>query len=244
LIPLEVEAAILRLHRVEGWPVGTIARELGIHHDVVERVLEQAGIPRPKRVRASRIDPFVPFIQETWAKYPRLPASRLYRMCRERGYVGSGDHFRHAVACYRPRKPVEAFLRLRTLPGEQAQVDWAHFGRQEIGRASHPLMAFVMVLSYSRAIFLRFFLSQRAECFLRGHQEAFAYFGGIARVCLYAWAMPSATIPCCWPLPRTTVSRRGRWVHGAATRRGASSGQFGSCARASSWRARGAMSRT
>ena len=71
------------------------------------------------------------------------------------------------------------------LSGEQAQVDWAHFGHIEIGHASRPLMAFVIVLSYSRAIFLRFFLSQNLSNFMHGHQLAFEYFGGIARVCLY-----------------------------------------------------------
>ena len=71
-------------------------------------------------------------------------------MVRERGYVGSASHFRHLVAGMRPRPAAEAYLRLRTLPGEQAQVDWGHFGHLQIGRARRPLMAFVMVLSYSR----------------------------------------------------------------------------------------------
>jgi len=47
-------------------------------------------------------------------------------------------------------------MRLRTLPGEQSQVDWGHFGHILIGRAKRPLMAFVMVLSYSRKIFCGF----------------------------------------------------------------------------------------
>jgi transposase len=180
-----MEATILRLSRVEKWPVGTIAAQLGVHRDVVDRVLVQAGMPRPLRLRASRIDAFVPFLQEAWAKHPRLAASRLYRMCVERGYVGSPDHFRHAVARYRPARPVEAFLRLRTLPGEQAQVDWAHFGHRTVGRATRPLMAFVMVLSYSRAVFLRFTFAMRMAEFMRCHQEAFAYFQGAVRVCMY-----------------------------------------------------------
>ena len=50
-------------------------------------------------------------------------------MVRERGYIGSPDHFRHIVARYRPRPAAEAYLRLRTLPGEQGQIDWAHFGK-------------------------------------------------------------------------------------------------------------------
>jgi transposase len=78
-------------------------------------------------------------------------------MAHERGYRGSPDHFRHLVAEHRPRRPAEAYLRLRSLPGEQAQVDWAHFNHLQIGRARRPLMAFVMVLSHSRQIFLRSF---------------------------------------------------------------------------------------
>src|SRR5437879_13081129 len=66
-------------------------------------------------------------------------------MVHERGYRGSGDHFRHLIACYRPRPAAEAYLRLRSLPGEQGQVDWGHFGHLTIGRARRPLMAFVMV---------------------------------------------------------------------------------------------------
>ena len=106
-------------------------------------------------------------------------------MVHERGYRGSPDHFRHLIACHRPRPKAEAYLRLRSLPGEQAQVDWGHFGHLAIGRARRPLMAFVMVLSYSRQIFLRFFLDARMENFLRGHVEAFAAWNGCSRVLLY-----------------------------------------------------------
>ena len=66
-----------------------------------------------------------------------------------------------------------------------AQVDWGHFGHLQIGRARRPLMAFVMVLSHSRQIFLRFFLDARMESFLRGHVGAFTAWGGVPRVLLY-----------------------------------------------------------
>jgi len=186
MISKEHEAEILRLHHVERWPVGTIARQLGVHHTTVQRVLLQAGVPRAKIVtRASIADPYIPFIVETLEKYPCLCASRLFDMARERGYPGGPDHFRRVVSRYRPRKPAEAFLRLRTLPGEQAQVDWAHFGKLSIGAATHRLYAFVMVLSWSRQLFLRFYLRATMPYFLRGHVEAFAFFGGVPRVLLY-----------------------------------------------------------
>jgi transposase len=154
--PPEIEARILRLYHAEKWRIGTIAQQLHVHYSVVGRVLAQAGLPRPgSPPRKSRIDPYLAFIRQTLETFPALTASRLYVMVRERGYRGSPDHFRHLIACHRPRPKAEAYLRLRSLPGEQGQVDWGHFGHLEIGRARRPLMAFVMVLSHSRQIFLR-----------------------------------------------------------------------------------------
>jgi hypothetical protein len=86
---------------------------------------------------------------------------------------------------HRPRPVAEAYLRLRTLPGEQAQVDWGYFGKLRIGRAERALWGFVMVLSYSRHIFLRFFFGNAMANFLRGHLGAFDSFGGVPRVLLY-----------------------------------------------------------
>ena len=181
----ELIAQIQRYYHVERWRTGTIARQLKVHHGTVERVLRQAGLPRIGVVRASRIDPYLPFIHETLKKFPTLGASRLYAMARERGYKGGPDHFRHLVANHRPRPGAEAYLRLVTLVGEQGQVDWAHFGHMQIGQARRPLMAFVMVLSWSRRIFLRFSLDARMDSFLRGHVEAFEAWGGLPRVLLY-----------------------------------------------------------
>jgi transposase len=184
--PPDIEAQILRYYHAEKWTAGTIARQLNVHHSVVRRVLAQAGLPRIGAAkRPSPIDAYLPLIHETLAKFPTLTASRLFTMARERGYRGSPDHFRHLVAEHRPRRPAEAYLRLRSLPGEQAQVDWGHFGSLQIGRARRPLMAFVMVLSHSRQIFLRFSLDARMENFLRGHVGAFTAWNGVPRVLLY-----------------------------------------------------------
>lgn len=185
-IPPDLEAQILRYYHVEKWRVGTIARQLHVHHGTVARVLAQAGLPRiGPPARRSQVEPYLPFIHQTLEKFPTLTASRLYAMVSERGYRGSPDHFRHLIACHRPRPAAEAYLRLRSLPGEQGQVDWGHFGHLVIGRARRPLLAFVMVLSYSRQIFLRFFLDARMENFLRGHVEAFEAWPGVPRVVLY-----------------------------------------------------------
>jgi transposase len=185
-ISTELEAKILRYFHVEKWRVGTIARQLGIHHGTVDRVLSQAGLPKVVRPhRPSMIDPFLPFIVGTLAQCPGLTASRLYAMVRERGYGGGEDHFRHLIAHHRPAPQPEAYLRLRTLPGEQGQVDWGHFGKITIGKAVRALMAFVIVLSFSRRICLRFFLDARMANFLRGHEAAFVAWEGLPRILLY-----------------------------------------------------------
>jgi transposase len=186
MISAEREAEILRLYHAEKWRVGTIAAQLGVHHSAVQRVLAKSGLAlKTVTPRASMLDPYVPFMLETLTKYPRLRASRLFQMARERGYRGGADHFRHAVARLRPRPAAEAFLRLRTLPGEQGQVDWGHFGKVQIGSALRTLWAFVMVLSWSRQVFLRFYLSAAMPSFLRGHVDALQFFEGVPRVLLY-----------------------------------------------------------
>ena len=187
-IPKEMEAEIARLALAERWKVGSIAEQLHIHHTTVERVLDTLGVPRAQTApRASIADPYIGLIDETFDKYPTVTASRLFVMAKERGYPGSSEgHFRRIVAKHRPRKRrTEAYQRLRTLPGEQGQVDWGHFGKIAIGRAKRLLMAFVLVLSYSRYVFLRFFTSQKLDVFLRGHVQAFEQIGGVPRSLLY-----------------------------------------------------------
>ncbi|OWY59261.1 hypothetical protein B7486_75535, partial [cyanobacterium TDX16] len=134
-ITKEIEMEILRLFHAEHWLPHTIARQLHIHHSTVKRALERNGIePQRLHVRRSIADPYMGVIKSTLEKYPRITARRIWEMVRARGYKGGYDHFADIVARHRPR-PVEAFMRLRTLPGEQAQVDWAHFGKFKVGNA-------------------------------------------------------------------------------------------------------------
>lgn len=181
----DLVAKIKRLHYSDKWPIGTIAAQLDIHHSAVRRVIALDILEKAPLIRRSMIDPYLPFILDTLEKYPKLTASRIYHMVRERGYPGKESHFRDLISRHRPAPSSEAFFRLRTLPGEQMQCDWADFGTIEIGRARRKLMGFVMVLSYSRKIFLRFFFDARMANFLKAHHEAFVAFGGVPRVILY-----------------------------------------------------------
>lgn len=185
MISPQLRAHIIRLHTVEKWKVHPIAKHLGTHHSTVRRTLCAEGLVDTVQKRPSKSDPFVPFMKESLERYADLTAARLLQMVRERGYVGGPSHFRALVGRLRPRRTPEAFLRRHTLPGEEAQVDWASFGTMVCGRATRKLSAFVMVLSHSRMLYVRFFLGQTQSLFLRGHQLAFEFFGGVPRVLLY-----------------------------------------------------------
>jgi transposase len=185
MIPPAQRAEIRRLFYAEHWRIGTIASQLGLHAQTVRAALETERFNPRSLVRASPLDPYLPFVRDTLEQYPRLRATRLYEMLTARGYLGSVTTLRRLVRGLRPRPVAEAYLRLHTLPGEQAQVDWGHFGSIQVGKAQRSLSAFVMVLSWSRALHVRFTLDQTLESFLLGHVEAFTALGGVARTLLY-----------------------------------------------------------
>jgi transposase len=186
MITPEQHAEIRRLYYGEHWKVGTIAGALGVHHDTVRAAIAHA-MPGVRRgtCRATLLDPYLPLIRDTLAQYPRLRATRLFEMVKARGYPGSVVQLRRWVRTLRPMATPTLYRRLTTLMGEEAQVDWGGFGTIRIGHGVRPLSGFVMVLSYSRAIFALFTLDQTLESFLRGHVEAFAMFHGSARTLVY-----------------------------------------------------------
>lgn len=194
MISPELRGRIRRLFFVEHWKVGTIAAELGIHPMTVRRAIESEWFaPRSRTVRSSVLDPYKPFINATLEQYPRLRATRLYEMLRARGYSGSVIQLRRYVKTVRPENTQAAYQQLARLPGEQARVDWGNFGKLTVGTARRTLTCFVMELSLSRAIYVRFSLDRYIESFLCGHVAAFESFGGVPRELLYPHTGPAVT---------------------------------------------------
>src|SRR5215472_4678928 len=200
MIPPETRVQIRRYFYAEHWKIGTIAQALNVHPDTVRRAIEVERFQHAEPMRPSIVDPYLPFVRETLAQYPRLRATRLYQMIRDRGYSGSVEQLRRTVARLRPQ-PHEAFLRLQVFPAEQAQADWAYFGSVMVGRAKRQLSCFVITLSWSRALYLEFFFDQTTENFLRGHVRAFQDWSGAPRVILYD------------NLKSAVLERRGNQIH-------------------------------
>ena len=178
-------AEIRRLYYGEHWKVGTIAAQLGVHHDTVRAAIADTRAVQRGTCRPTQLEPYLPFVRDTLAQYPRLRATRLHEMLRVRGYPGSATQVRRLVRLLRPQIVAPVYRRLTTLAGEEAQIDWGSFGTVRIGHGTRLLSAFVLVLSYSRAIFALFTLDQTLESFLRGHVEAFHAMGGCARTLAY-----------------------------------------------------------
>lgn len=181
----ELEADIVRLYYAEHWPVGTIATQLNAHVEQVRRVLGLDEPRPPSALRPRVIDPYRPFIEEQLRRYPKLLATRLYDMVRARGFGGSVRTVREHVATVRPRPPREAYLVTETLPGEVAQVDWAHVGEVAVPGGVRALWMFVMVLAHSRAMWGEFVIDLTVHSLCRSLVRAACALGGVTRQWLF-----------------------------------------------------------
>ena len=182
----ETWAEIRRLGLIEKLPISGIARRLRLSRKTVRRAL-QSEIPperKQRRRRPSKLDSYKEYINERLGEYPGLPATVIFEEITSRGYTGKMRILWEYVSSIREKKR-EVFFRIETLPGEYAQVDWANCGVVQIGNAVRKLSCFVMVLSYSRMMYLEFTLSQCMEDFLRCHINAFKFFGGVTKKILY-----------------------------------------------------------
>jgi transposase len=185
MITAEMRAEIRRLVLRDGWKVETTARRFGVHHSVVRRTIRTECAAETPAPAPTVLEPFKPYIVERLTAHPELTATRLVLELREKGYAGGVAILRRYVAKVRSPRSKKAYLRVETEPGEVAQVDWGSFGQMRIGNTQRPLSAFVMVLKWSRALYVDFSLDMRTDTFLRMHQRAFGYFGGVPQRVIY-----------------------------------------------------------
>lgn len=183
MISDDLRSEIRRLFYVRHFTANAIAASLGIHRDTVMKALE---LRVAERVAAeSELDRFERKIKETLEIYPKLQGTRIHQMLKDQGYNGSLRHLRRRIRSL--RKPIRDrfYMKPSYLAGECAQVDWAHVGTLKVGRAERKLSAFVMVLAWSRRMFVRFTFDQKIETLLDCHVKAFVVLGGVPRSILY-----------------------------------------------------------
>ena len=178
MIDFETFSRIKHLHEQKGLKAAQIARQLCIDERTVRRSLEvNQFLPRKSVHRPSKLDPFKETVVRMVESYPYSAAQILHRL-REEGFAGGYTAVKKFVRKVRPKR-VKAYLKLAFAPGECAQVDWGSFGSVRVGETMRRLSFFVMVLCYSRQMYVEFTVSQTMEHFLSCHQNAFRAFGGV-----------------------------------------------------------------
>jgi len=165
-----------------------IAQRLGVSRRVVYywiatgQLSRDVDVPVPRRTapRVTKLDAFTPIITARLTTYPELSAVRLFDEVRAAGYTGGITQVRDYVARVRSRPEPEPLVRFETPPGHQAQVDFAEF-RFPWGKR----YALLVVLGYSRLLWLKFYPRQTLATVISGLEEAFASFGGVPTELLF-----------------------------------------------------------
>jgi transposase len=178
MIDYDLFCKIKNLNEQHGLTPSQIAGELAIDPRTVTKWLhEERFRQRSSPTRESKLDPFKNDILRMVTAHPYSAAQVLARI-RENGFDGGYTIVKDYVRAIRPRRS-PAYLTLSFAPGECAQVDWGSFGTVPVGATTRRLSFFVMVLCYSRMMYLEFTVSQTMEHFLACHQHAFEAFGGV-----------------------------------------------------------------
>lgn len=165
------------LHEGEKLSAAQIARELGLAPRTVRTWLGQPYRLRQTARRTSKLDPFKGRIMG-WLQQHRYSAVQILALLREEGFDGGSTIVKDYIQQVRPSH-TEAYLTLSFAPGECAQVDWGSWDMITVGNTRRRLSFFVMVLGYSRMMYVEFTLGQSQEHFLSCHRHAFECFGGV-----------------------------------------------------------------
>jgi transposase len=164
-----------------------MARELGLDRTTVKRILAQER-PAPYRRTVLRPTVVTPYLDEIRRRAAEVDynAYRIFQELQARGYAGGYEMVKLAVRPLRAERDrlAEATLRFETAPGRQAQVDWGTTWA-EIGGQAVRVQVFVLVLGYSRRVYVEFTRDQQVTTLIACHQHAFDWFGGLTEELRY-----------------------------------------------------------
>ena len=177
MIDYETYCKIQDCHERQRLTIAQTARALGLHAQTVAKWVHRAQYRARQAVpRSSRLDPFKARIVRLLETHP-YSAQQIFQRLREEGFAGGFTIVKDYVRKVRPPRR-EAFLKLSFAAGECAQLDWGEYGSIGVGSTRRRLSFFVMVLCYSRLMYVEFTVAQTMEHFLAAHEHAFAAFQG------------------------------------------------------------------
>lgn len=167
----------------QGLSIRQIAALRGVGRNTVRRALRRTSPPTGKRRREGGAK-LVPYLDQiaAWLRdsvTSQWSAERIFDELRDRGYEGGRTVLKEHVRRSRPRLAPVAEARFFVKPGQQMQVDWGEMGVVSVGGVSRKVYAFIAVLAWSRAMFVRFTTDMQLLTWLDCHYRAFAFFGGV-----------------------------------------------------------------
>ena len=181
---------LLRHYLEQGVGKTELARRFGVSRRTVyhwietgqlDRDLDDASVRYGPRPRVSRkLDGYQGIVAARLSDFPLLTAQRLFEELRASGYAGGYTQLKDYVRQVRPQPPVEPLVRFETPAGFQGQVDFGTF-QLPWGRR----YALLVVLGYSRLLWLRFYSRQTMQTLIRGLESAFEFFGGVPQELLF-----------------------------------------------------------
>jgi transposase len=178
MLRLEGFMEIRQLHH-DGVSVSEIARQLKMDRKTVRKYLREGPGKYERKPKSCKVDPFRAYLRERW-ELGVQNAARLFREIQKRGYAGGITQVRALMAPWRSEGQERAFVRFETAPGEQAQMDWGHFGNWSGKR----LYGFALTLCWSRMQYVEFTQRQDAETLLNCMIHALSFFGGVPQTVL------------------------------------------------------------
>jgi transposase len=185
MITEEAFMDIMALHR-QGHSIRFIAKKLGMHRNTVNKFIQGRRFPAYNRGKRGIciLTPFVRIILD-WLSQDDYRASWVFDRIKQIGYGGSYETVKKFIRPIKEQQARIAYARFETMPGLQAQVDWADFQIAEPNGKTSMVYLFILVLGYCRAIYAEFVRRCTLESFLDGHIHAFHYLGGVASELLY-----------------------------------------------------------
>lgn len=171
------------LKSAENISVSAIARRIGSDRKTVRRALTDNNCDKRTK-RPSKLNPYKKQIEHILTENPVITNALILEKIKQEGYQGGKSILGEYLLKLRC-KIKEAFNHIETLPGAEAQVDWASCATISCGNYSRKLYLFCMVLSYSRYTYIAFTTSMDSDTFMACHIKAFRFFGGIPKSLLY-----------------------------------------------------------
>lgn len=190
----DLEHLIVTMH-AQGWSIRALSRHFEVGRNTVRRMVRRNQTQRDHghdlliktkiSPRKSKLDPFVPLIEQLLDRFPNITGVRLYEELKEAGYHGGLTILRERLRRLRPKPKKQPVIRFETEAGLQAQMDWSPYTIPFTRAPKKKVLCFSYILAFSRRQYIDFTEHRDFFTLIRRHLDAFEYFGGVARQCLY-----------------------------------------------------------